>query len=135
MQAFQLHFGHVIAFVAPILIAMFRTEITNVISAIIIVHNRRFLDKETIQIMDPAGEWRDVSIVCYRHDIPFSKNHGGVTVCHKDSGVGEFHETLSFSTWKTMRVRVPTGQNVVETEGNLQTILHDADRSAVKTPS
>ena len=91
----------------------------NIISAIILVHDRRFLDKERIQIMDPAGEWRDVSIVCYRHEIPFCRQHGGVTVCYKDSGENRFHETFSISTWKTMRVRVPIDQPVAGNETGL----------------
>ncbi len=109
MKGFELQFWHVIVFFITIVTGIFKNEISNTIYSIITIWGRTYFRGQKIQIQSVSGEWKEVEIVDYKHEILFIKT-GGVRVRREDDDGEIYEETIHFVNWKTLRIRrnVPT---------------------------
>ena len=107
MDSFDLKEWHVVIMFITILSSIFKSDVKSAINAFITIYEQKHLCGKNIFIASPSGSWDEVTIIEYKHMIPFVRG-GGVIVSTKDPETGEkVKEKFSFSNWKSQRIRFP----------------------------
>jgi hypothetical protein len=108
MKGFELQFWHVVVFFITIFTGIFKNEITSTIYSCTTIWGTTYFIGQKIQIQSVSGEWKEVTILNYKHEIPFIKT-GGVLVRYDDGN--NYEETIHFVNWKTLRIRRDVSTN------------------------
>jgi len=104
IKDFKLESWHVALFFFTFVVGIFKSEILNWSSSLMIVREKKFAENEPIQILSSSGEWEDAVVLEYQIAIPFTRA-GGVTLEYKNKDGSTYTEKLSFVNWKDQRTR------------------------------
>lgn len=110
MNGFEIEFWHVLVFFFTVLLGIFKTDISALAQSLILIWHKAGTEGQKIEIPDPAGVWKEVTIIRFVVANPFRKTGSpGVVLEHKE-GEETYQEVLSFSNWNAIRKRKPCQQ-------------------------
>jgi hypothetical protein len=104
VKEFVLKEWHVLMLVATIIGGLFKSDISSALGAAVTIFEQRGLKGKMVQIYCADGSWQDITIVAYHYAIPFIHS-GGVTVLHIDELGNDITENVSFTNWRSQRIR------------------------------
>jgi len=106
MNGFELQAWHVITFFILLILHLIKKEIAETVHAFLfMLEYSDCKDGEHFQIQTKPGEWDDVYFVRFFPPLPFGKVAGGVVIRHETQEGHLYEEKISFTTWRTMRIR------------------------------
>lgn len=106
VNSIEVQSWHLLAVLLALFVGVLKTDIVNMIRSLIIIKEQRGLEGKDVLLQSSiTGDWNPITVVSYRAPIPFVRG-GGVIIKHHDQNGKKYPEKVSFSNWKTFRIRI-----------------------------